>query len=67
MTGNSGKADEELQTILNRRSRHLEDWEEALGREQVTDQEKVPSSGCEAHNRTRHDLEIRDNVPNKLG
>lgn len=39
--GNSGKADEELQSILNRRSRHLEDWEEAMAKEAVTDQEKV--------------------------
>ena len=39
--GNTGKADEELQSILNRRSRHLEDWEEAMAKEEVTDQEKV--------------------------
>ena len=39
--GNTGKADEELQSILYRRSRHLEDWEEAMAKEEVTDQEKV--------------------------
>ena len=39
--GNSSKADEELQKILNRRSRHLEDWEEAMAKQEITDHEKV--------------------------
>ena len=38
--------DEELQKILNRRSRNLEDWEEALTHsDEVTQQEKVHCTG----------------------